>query len=265
MPEKVMQPMDAIQKQATEDKKKNSWDDTLKTIIYAVVLALLFRSFLYEPFHIPSGSMKSNLLVGDYLFVSKFSYGYSRYSFPLGLPPFEGRIFASKPQRGDVIVFRYPKNPRVDYIKRLVGMPGDAIQMKDGRVYINGTMLDRHYVDQYLDEGDERFDRKPYEIARFEETLPEGRKITILKEKDYYAGDDTPVMVVPPGHYFFLGDNRDNSRDSRFMDEVGFVPEQNLVGRAELIFCSVEGGGSCFNPLNWFGQMRLDRFLTVIR
>ncbi|MCE2926572.1 MAG: signal peptidase I [Rickettsiales bacterium] len=253
-----------MEDQATEVKAKNSWDDTIKTIIYAVILALLFRSFLYEPFHIPSGSMKSNLLVGDYLFVSKYSYGYSRYSFPLGIPTFKGRILSSKPERGDVVVFRYPPNPRVDFIKRLVGLPGDAIQMKNGAVYINGKQLDRIYVDQYMDDGDERPDRKPHQIARFEETLPEGKKIHILKEKEYAAGDDTPVFVVPEGHYFFLGDNRDNSRDSRFMDEVGFVPEQNLVGRAEVIFCSVEGGGSCFNPLNWFGKLRLDRFIKVI-
>jgi signal peptidase I len=268
--------------------KHYPWDETIRTIIIAVVLALSFRSLLFEPFNIPSGSMKSNLLVGDYLFVSKYSYGYSRYSFPLGFPLFEGRVLGNVPQRGDVIVFRLPTNPKIDFIKRLVGLPGDTVQVRGGTVFINGKPLPRERVADYAeDEGPPAMCQEYYAddatrentllsesppqnanvvrpIPRFRETLPEGKTIEILKECKRSIADNTMVYRVPEGHYFFMGDNRDNSRDSRFLDEVGFVPQENLVGKAQIIFCSVEGGGSCFNPLNWFGKMRYDRFFTVI-
>ncbi|MFW0776882.1 MAG: signal peptidase I [Rickettsiales bacterium] len=249
------------EQQAEKKEKKHSWDDTLRTIIVAILLALSFRSLLYEPFHIPSGSMKSTLLVGDYLFVSKYSYGYSRYSFPLGLPIFEGRVMDSKPERGDIIVFRLPANPRIDYIKRLIGMPGDRVQVKDGIVFINGEPLKREQMDDYLD------DRNKYNvrnIPRFEETLPEGKRYTILEDKENGPADNTTTFIVPEGHYFFMGDNRDNSIDSRFTNEVGFIPEENLVGKALMIFCSVHGGGSCFNPMNWFSDMRYERFFRSL-
>jgi len=247
--------------QVIENKKEHSWDEHIRTILFAIVLAVLFRSFAYEPFHIPSGSMKSNLLVGDYLFVSKYSYGYSRYSFPFGFRIFDGRIPAGKPQRGDVVVFRLPANPRIDFIKRVMGLPGDHIQVKEGIVYINGVALKRQPIEDYIDD---EFKNNVHPVPRLLETLPEGKQIRILKERKFGPADDTPVYTVPPAHYFMMGDNRDNSRDSRFMDEVGFVPEENLVGKAQLIFCSVDGGGSCFNPMNWFGKMRYDRFFQSI-
>lgn len=238
-----------------------SWDETLRTIIGALVLAMLFRSFLFEPFHIPSGSMKSNLLVGDYLFVSKYSYGYSRYSFPFGLPAFKGRILElSEPQRGDVVVFRLPRNPRIDYIKRIIGLPGDHIQVRKGIVYINGEPLKREKIDEYPYSDDENplFVRP---VDRLAETLPEGKAITILKDPANSGGfaDNTPIYIVPEGYYFAMGDNRDHSRDSRFTDEVGFVPAENLVGKAQIIFLSTSG--SFFNPLDW----RYDRFFTLVR
>lgn len=246
--------------QLIEDKKEYSWDETIKTILIALLIAVLFRSFAFEPFHIPSGSMKSNLLVGDYLFVSKYSYGYSRYSFPFGLPLFEGRILETPPKRGDVAVFRLPINPRIDYIKRIMGLPGDHIQVKGGIVYINGEALKRKQVNDFADTEN----RSVKSIARFEEVLPEGKVITILKERKFGMADDTPIYEVPPHHYFMMGDNRDNSRDSRFMDEVGFVPEENLVGRAEIIFFSTDGSAQWANPVSWLTAMRFNRFFHLI-
>lgn len=245
----------------SEEKKRYPWDDNIRTVLIALLLAVTFRSCAYEPFHIPSGSMKSNLLIGDYLFVSKFSYGYSRYSFPFGFPIFEGRIFETPPQRGDVIVFRVPYNPRIDYIKRLIGLPGDRIQVKEGVVYINGTALARRPLDEYAD--DEMWNQIR-SIPRYLETLPEGKTITILKERRGSPADNTLVYTVPEGHYFFMGDNRDNSRDSRYLKEVGYVPQENLVGRADLIFFSTDGTAKWYNPLSWFTAMRLSRFFQKI-
>lgn len=241
------------------EKKINPWNETLRTIIFAIILAVTVRSFAFEPFNIPSGSMKSNLLVGDYLFVSKYSYGYSRYSFPFGLPFFSGRIMASEPRRGDVVVFRYPPNPRVDYIKRLIGLPGDKVQVKEGIVYINGKALERHLVDNFSDSENNMV----HSIPRFTETLPDGKVITILKEKEGIdAANNTPEYTVPDGKYFMMGDNRDNSRDSRF--EVGFVPAENLVGRAEIIWFSTDGSAKWLNPISWFTALRTERFFRRI-
>lgn len=242
----------------SDEKKHSSWNDSIKTILLAVVLALTVRSFAYEPFNIPSGSMKSNLLVGDYLFVSKYSYGYSRYSFPLGLPFFEGRILANEPKRGDVVVFRFPPNPRVDYIKRLIGLPGDRIQVREGVLYINDKPLEKRYVDDFSDTENNMV--KP--IPRFTETLPEGKIITILLEKGTGPANNTPEFVVPEGKYFMMGDNRDNSMDSRFT--VGFVPAENLVGRAEIIWFSTDGSAQYLNPISWFTALRADRFFMRV-
>jgi signal peptidase I len=254
-----------------EKQKVYPWNDSLRTIILAVVIALSVRSLLFEPFNIPSSSMKSNLLIGDYIFVSKYSYGYSRYSFPFGLPFFSGRVLAGEPKRGDVVVFRYPVNPRVDYIKRVIGLPGDHVQVKDGIVYINGKPLPRKYMDDFSDVEDNIVET----IPRYAETLPQGKIITILHEnapdplntdprvvESYEHANNTPEYVVPAGKYFMMGDNRDNSRDSRF--EVGFVPAENLVGRAEIIWFSTDGSAKLLNPVSWFTAMRLDRFFKRI-
>lgn len=246
----------------TPEKPSYAWNETIRTIIIAIVLAVTFRSFAFEPFHIPSGSMKSTLLVGDYLFVSKYAYGYSRYSFPFGFDWFDGRIGeVHKPKRGDIIVFRLPSNPRIDYIKRLVGLPGDTVQVREGLVYINGEVLARSPLDVWGDVNDEN--NKVESIPRFKEILPEGKEIHILKQRKYGTADDTKLFVVPEGHYFFMGDNRDNSVDSRF-DEVGFVPEENIVGRAEMIFFSASTAGSLFNPLTWPSSLRFSRFFTML-
>lgn len=247
----------------TQPKQQGAWDEFIKTLLYAFLIAVVFRSLFFEPFHIPSGSMKSNLLIGDYLFVNKMSYGYSRYSFPLGIPFFHGRLGSSdRPERGDVVVFRLPRNPRMDYIKRVMGLPGDRIQVRSGKLYINGELIQDKYVDMYNDnDGVENIDKL---ITRMEETLPGGKKILILKEGDQGYQNNTPVFEVPEGHYFMMGDNRDNSRDSRYQTEVGFVPEENLVGRAVLIFFSKEPNIPLLKFWEWPHSIRFSRFFDVI-
>lgn len=208
------------------------------TLAVVFVLAMGFRSFLFEPFHIPSGSMKSTLLVGDYVFVSKYSYGYSRYSFPFGMKLFEGRKFFSEPERGDVIVFKLPSDNSTNYIKRLIGLPGDRIQMKFGRLYINGEIVERRRIVDFIDSDT---DGSEIAIPQYIETLPNGVSYKVLDQYSNIAVDNTGVYQVPEGHYFFLGDNRDNSQDSRVVDAVGYVPLVNFIGKAQLIFFSSKG------------------------
>jgi len=237
-------------------KKKESTIESLKTILYAFILALIIRSFLFEPFHIPSSSMKPNLLVGDFIFVSKYTYGYSRYSFPFGLPIFKGRTYGMKPKIGDIIVFRLPQNPKINYIKRLVGLPNDKIQMKKGILYINGKQVPKKYLSRYEDNTSDNDSRM------YLETLPNGKKHRTLDKQINSNGDDTYVFTVPQNHYFFMGDNRDNSLDSRFAEGAGFVPAENLVGKAQIIFFS-----SKENPLKfwkWFSIIRGKRIFKKI-
>jgi signal peptidase I len=253
-----------------EQPQKASWDDTIRTIIFALLLATVFRSCAYEPFHIPSGSMKSTLLVGDYLFVSKPSYGYSRYSFPFGLPLFQGRIFYTPPERGDVVVFRVPPHPQIDYIKRIIGLPGDKIQVREGTVYINDVPVkDERAPNDFTDIENPRGVKT---IPSFSETLPNGKTFRILKEyrentapiDAKYTVDNTQEYEVPPGKYFMMGDNRDNSRDSRFLDEVGYVPEENIVGKAKFIFFSHDDSGEFWEFWKWPRMIRFSRMFTKI-
>lgn len=237
--------------------------DTVRVIIHALILALLVRIFLYQPFNIPSGSMIPTLLVGDYLFVSKFSYGYSRYSLPWSPNLFSGRILASEPKRGDVAVFKFPSDNDTDYIKRVVGLPGDKIQMTGGVLHINGEPVKHRRLDDLIvkDYGRER------PIRRYEETLPNGVSYLTLDAVDGSQGDDTEVFTVPADHYFMMGDNRDNSTDSRFPGPrgVGFVPRQNLIGRADIIFFSIEETASVLAPWSWPAEIRWLRILDRIR
>jgi signal peptidase I, bacterial type len=240
----------------SETTKSNSglWEN-VKVIIQALLLALVIRTFLFQPFSIPSGSMMSTLLVGDYLFVSKFSYGYSKYSFPFSPDLFSGRILGSEPERGDVAVFRLPSDPEVDYIKRVIGLPGDRIQMRDGVLYINGEAVERKLIGSYRPDG--QYDTGA-EVPLYEETLPNGVTYTTLDLTPNSPGDNTREFVVPEGHYFMMGDNRDNSADSRF--SVGYVPLENFVGRATIIFFSISGDTSPLAIWKWPTDLRFDRF-----
>ncbi len=254
-----MDPTDGIDVSKDADHG-GGFKDTLITVLYAGLIALGIRSFAYEPFSIPSGSMIPTLLVGDYLFVSKLSYGYSRFSLPLSLPLIPDRILFSEPERGDVAVFRLPTNTDKDYIKRLVGLPGDKIQVKQGILHINGKAVRREKVDDYLIDNGFGSVRR---VARYIETLPNGRKHYINEEHgDDGPSDNTPVYTVPEGHYFAMGDNRDNSSDSRYLDRVGYIPRQNLIGRAEVKFFSVDGDGWKF--WQWPSTARFERFFDGI-
>jgi signal peptidase I len=244
-------------------KKKAPWDEHLRSIIFAIVLAFIFRSFLFDPFHIPSSSMKDGLLVGDYLFVSKYSYGYSKYSFPFGgILPVEGRIGSSRPERGDVVVFRQPKNTRIDYIKRVIGLPGDRVQMKDGLLYINDQPVTQEKITDFVEKTDGQTITNTH---RYKETLPNRVSYSVLDAEQGSIADNTFIYRVPDGHYFMMGDNRDNSQDSRFLDYVGFVPEELLIGKAQIVLFSIEEGTPIWQFWTWPWTVRTDRFFKNIK
>jgi signal peptidase I len=241
-------------------RKTGGVKDTLKTLVYAIAIALFVRTFAYEPFNIPSGSMKPTLLVGDYLFVSKFAYGYSKYSLPLSLPLFSGRIFGSLPERGDVAVFKLPTDNKTDYIKRIVGLPGDRLQVINGILHVNGDAVDVEPVGPFMDEMNGR----EIAVASYRERLPESdREHLILDLTERGRLDNTGVFEVPPGHVFAMGDNRDNSLDSR-TDAVGYIPLENLIGRAEIMMFSVDGSARIWEPWKWPWAIRYDRIFKRI-
>ncbi len=240
--------------------KKNIIEN-IKTLFYALVIAILIRSILLQPFYIPSSSMEPNLLVGDRLFVTKYTYGYSKHSFPFSPNIFSGRILYSTPDRGDVIVFKTPVDNRTDYIKRLIGLPGDTIQFIDGHLYINNNQIFKNLIasDQKIYCGNKIID-----VNFFQEKLPNGKIFNTVYRSDItYKNSDK--FIVPENHYFFLGDNRDCSKDSRFLSSVGYVHEDNLVGKAQFLFFSSDYRiGSIFNILNWKNIIRIDRFFKKI-
>jgi len=242
--------------------KDSGVGETVRVIVHALIIALVIRTFLFQPFNIPSGSMKATLLVGDYLFVSKYTYGYSHYSVPFSPPLFSGRIFGSEPERGDILVFRLPKDDSTDYIKRVIGLPGDRIRMIDGLLHINGQPVKRERIDDYIEtEETERATR----VKRWRETLPNGVTYTTLDLIDNGFYDNTQEYVVPANHYFMMGDNRDNSTDSRVLSQVGYVPYENLVGRAQIIFFSVAEGERAWQIWLWPWTVRWSRLFTIVR
>jgi len=247
--------------EAEDTQDKGGVKDTIRVIIHALILALIVRVFLFQPFNIPSGSMIPTLLVGDYLFVSKYSYGYSRYSFPFGPDLFSGRIWAKEPTRGDVVVFKLPRDNETDYIKRVIGLPGDEIQMIHGVLHINGEAVKKERIDDFVTMDGSGRERH---VARYRETLPNGVSYPVLDLVNEGIGDNTEVYKVPEGHFFMMGDNRDNSTDSRFLSEVGFVPFENLVGKAQIIFFSIDEGASFWQVWKWPTDVRWSRILDVV-
>ncbi len=260
---------------STKKKKKSGgWRELIISIVEALAIALVIRTLLVQPFSIPSGSMEPTLLIGDYLFVTKWSYGYSRYSIPFAPPVFSGRIFASTPQRGDVVVFRHkdPVGGDLDFIKRLIGLPGDRIQVKQGVLYINGTEVKREQVTDFVGQDPCHHDvpaySLPVRVPRWRETLPNGVSYDTLQCPSHPGvgidADNTDVYTVPSGHYFMMGDNRENSEDSRF-PEVSYVSSDLLIGHARILFFSLEGGGPAWAIWNWPWDIRWSRLFNIIR
>src|ERR1700693_3857364 len=234
---------------AAKQQQGESWGELAKTVIYAGLIAIVIRTFLFQPFNIPTGSMENTLMIGDYLFVEKFSYGYSRYTFPFGAWPLgekvHGRFMNREPQRGDVVVFKYPQDNSTDFIKRVIGLPGDRVQMINDVLYLNGKPVPREKVADYVGV----LDGEEGHWTQYRETLPGGKSYVTLDKTTEGALDNTELFVVPPGHYFMMGDNRDNSDDSR--EAVGFVPAATLEGKALFRFFSTDGSARLLGVLRW--------------
>ena len=240
---------------------KNYIIENFKTIFYALLIAIIIRSLIIQPFYIPSSSMEPNLLIGDRLFVTKYTYGYSKHSFPFSPPIINNRLFSKKPEIGDVVVFKTPSDNRTDYIKRLIGLPGDRIQFINGDLYLNNNLV----LKSLISKTDTIYcGKKTIDVKTFEEKLPGGKihKSVYLKDYSYQNSD---IFLVPEKHYFFLGDNRDCSKDSRYLTSVGYVHENNLVGKAQFIFFSSDFRiGSIFSFWKWNKTIRFDRFFKKI-
>jgi signal peptidase I len=239
-----------------DSKEENrTIEKTIKNILIALVIAIIIRSLFFEPFYIPSGSMKPGLQEGDFILVSKYDYGYTKYSLPFAIIPFNGRFFfnQNKLKRGDVVVFRMPKDPSIAYIKRLIGLPGDEIEVRNSILYINGEEVEQEYVGTFFEY---ETDAKP--SKGYKEVIND-KEFIVLDTKGWTPGDSTPVFKVPNGYYFFMGDNRDNSLDSRFA-ETGFVPEQNLIGRARIVFFSKNG-----TIFKFWKSIKYNRIFKIIK
>jgi signal peptidase I len=246
-----------------KDKREGGIAETIKVIVQALLIAVVVRTVLFQPFNIPSGSLIPTLLIGDYLFVSKYSYGYSRYSIPFGPPVLQGRVWASEPKRGDIAVFKLPKDNSTDYIKRVIGLPGDKIQVVQGVLNINGQAVRRERIADY--ETSDAWGRAS-KVVHYREILPNGVSHEIIeREGDRGFWDNTEVYSVPPAHFFMMGDNRDNSTDSRDLASVGYVPFENFVGRAEIIFFSIDEGASAWAVWEWPWTVRWNRMFKPIR
>lgn len=264
----------AAQRSSGRKQDEGLWE-TAKVIIQALAIAFFVRTFFYQPFNIPSSSMYPTLMVGDYLFVSKLSYGYGKYSFNFSLGfrdttlidccpvDFPGRkVLADTPKRGDVAVFKLPTNTEIDYIKRVIGLPGDRIQMKDGVLFINDVAVPKERIEDYVDPDQES--GGGVSVPQYRETLPNGVSYSVLDSSPLGGADNTSVYVVPENHYFMMGDNRDNSQDSRYLDVVGYVPIENFVGRADIMFFSISPEARLVKPWEWPFMMRWTRFFNLI-
>ena len=241
-------------------KSKNSFLSNIKSISLAILIALLIRSFIAEPFNIPSGSMKPNLLVGDFIFVSKWSYGFSRHSLPFSIPLIPNKIFSKGPNRGDIVVFKTPEDNRTDYIKRVIGIPGDKIKITDGTIYLNGNKIIKEKMEDFID-NDRNVTKK--RVRMYKEYF-DNYEIEVLDITDNGIADNTQLFSVPEGHFFVMGDNRDNSQDSRFINIVGFIPFENLVGKAQIVFFSLEN--SRFLEIwKWPRAIRTERIFKSIK
>jgi signal peptidase I len=248
-----------------QKRREGGLSETVRVIVHALIIAVVVRTLLFQPFNIPSGSMEGTLLIGDYLFVSTFSYGYTHYALPLSPRLFSGRIFGSEPQRGDVVVFRLPSDDSVDYIKRVIGLPGDRIQMIDGLPHINGVAVKREPAADFID-NDEGPD--PVHVKRWRETLPNGVSYDTLDRIENSDYDNTGIYLVPSGHLFMMGDNRDNSADSRISPQnggVGYVPLENIIGRAQMIFFSIGDDAHVWQVWRWPWSVRWGRLFSAVR
>ena len=248
---------------AEETGHTDSWWELAKALFYALLIALVVRTFLFQPYNIPSGSMEGTLLIGDYLFVEKFAYGYSKFSFPWGrlLPSFD-RVLERQPRRGDVIVFAEPSesDPSQVFIKRLIGLPGDRVQMLDGVLYLNDKPVPKVRVADFVEIN---LDGYEHHIAQYRETLPDGKSYLVLDSIPDGPSDNTPVYLVPSGHYFMMGDNRDDSDDSRGI--VGYLPAENLVGKAEIEFFSIDDNKTQWWSIwTWPRAIRYGRLFTLV-
>ena len=236
------------------------YKNNIFSILVAIFVALLIRSFIFEPFNIPSGSMKPNLLVGDFIFVSKWSYGYSKHSLPLSIPVIPNKIFSKIPERGDIVVFKTPENNRTDYIKRVIGLPGDKIEIKNGIIFINGSEILRKKLNDFIDTDNKTSNKR---VRMYNEYFF-NKEINILDITDNGIADNTQLFNVPENHFFVMGDNRDNSQDSRFITTVGFIPYENLVGKAQFIFFSLENA-RFLQIWKWPQSIRYERIFQKIQ
>lgn len=239
---------------------KNEIWETVVVLFQALLIALIFRSFLFQPFSIPTASLQSNVMIGDYILTSKYTYGYSKYSFPFEVIPMSGRIFGRTPEQGEIAVFR-PVPQTVDYVKRVIGLPGDTIQMKNGLLHINGSPVKKERVGEAVDTDSYGVS---IPVIQYRETLPNGSSYIVQEISDNQAMDNTAEYKVPADHYFMMGDNRDRSADSRVLRSVGYVPLENFIGKAEVRFFSIKDNINPWQIWRWPGNVRLERMFQSV-